>query len=67
MYIPTRLRIVEGRVVLDDGSDPTEYLKAFALRAGVSATTPICVVRSINAQSLLDDYDRRDYGYALAS
>lgn len=67
MQIPTRLRIVEGRVVLDDGSDPTQYLKDFALKCGVSADEPVCVMKSSAAQSMYSAYVWREDQYALAS
>lgn len=39
------LRLVDGKLVLKDGSDPTDYLKAWANEAGVSSDTPINVMR----------------------
>ena len=39
------LRLVDGKLVLKDGSDPTDYLKAWANEAGVSSDTPINLLR----------------------
>ena len=44
MTIPNRLRLKDGKLVLDDGSDPTEYLKAWAERYGITEDTPVNVV-----------------------
>lgn len=36
-----RLRIVKGKLVMDDGSSVKEYLKAWQQRVGIPDNTPV--------------------------
>ena len=42
---PNKLRCVNGKIVMSDGSDPTEYLKQWIKLAEVKPNTPIIIVR----------------------
>lgn len=42
--LPDRLRLVDGELVLADGGDVREYLRAYAARAGVTAADPVNVL-----------------------
>ena len=44
MNLPNRLRVHDGKLVLEDGGDPTEYLKAWAERNNITNETPVNVV-----------------------
>lgn len=45
MTTPNKLRCVNGKIVMDDGSDPTEYLKMWCSKACVGKDDPINIVR----------------------
>lgn len=44
MTLPDKLRVINGKVFMANGDDPTEYLKEWANRTGVTATTPINIM-----------------------
>lgn len=44
IIIPDRLRIVDGELVMADGSDVREYLRAFAKRQGITENTPVSLM-----------------------
>ena len=46
--VPTRLRVVEGRLVLEDGTDATEYLKAQNFKPDM----PVTLINSSYVQKL---------------
>lgn len=69
MSLPNRLRVRDGLLVLEDGSDAREYLRAWAVKAGVSDETPVTllkrdVVQRLKSQAAEADPDHR---FALAS
>lgn len=45
MTTPNRPRLVEGKLQLEDGGDPTEYLKDFAQKCGITPETPMTLTR----------------------
>lgn len=62
--LPDRLRLRDGVLVLDDGSDSREYLRDWARRANVSDDTPVNVLKRESVTRLQDQADMR---FALAS
>lgn len=69
--LPSKLRLHDGVVVLEDGSDTSDYLKQWAKRRRVSPATPICIVDRATLQNLIryaELYSSQlDARYALAS
>ena len=43
MELPNKLRLIDGELVLADGGDVREYLRAFAKKAGVDENTPVAL------------------------
>lgn len=41
---PNNLRLIDGELVMADGSDIREYLRAWAERVGVTPDTPLSMV-----------------------
>ena len=41
---PNNLRLVDGELVMADGSDVREYLRAWAERFGITPDTPLSMV-----------------------
>lgn len=41
---PNNLRLIDGELVMADGSDVREYLRAWAERVGVTPDTPLSMV-----------------------
>lgn len=62
--LPDRLRLRDGVLVLDDGSDAREYLRDWARRANVGDDTPVNVLKRESATRLQDEADMR---FTLAS
>lgn len=62
--LPDRLRLRDGLLVMDDGSDAREYLRDWARRANVDGDTPVNVLKRESVVRLQDDADLR---FALAS
>lgn len=42
---PNRLRIVDGELVMADGSDPRAYLRTWAAAQGIDEKTPLSLTR----------------------
>ena len=51
---PNRLRCVEGKIVLADGSDSTEYLKQWCAATGTMPDDAINVVRRNSYENIKD-------------
>lgn len=62
--LPDRLRLRDGVLVLDDGSDAREYLRDWARRANVGDDTPVNVLKRESVTRLQDEADMR---FTLAS
>ena len=41
---PNNLRLIDGELVMADGSDVREYLRAWAERIGITSDTPLSMV-----------------------
>lgn len=41
---PNNLRLIDGELVMADGSDVREYLRAWAERVGITPDTPLSMV-----------------------
>lgn len=69
--LPNRLRLRDGKLTLEDGSDPTEYLLAYAAKAKVGSDEPMVLTRRSVVEEdarKADMYDSQfDVNYALAS
>ena len=69
--LPDRLRIRDGVIVMIDGSDATEYLRAWAKRHHIGPDDPMTLMRRKTAQVLVDkaeSYDRAlDCQFALCA
>lgn len=50
--LPDKLRLVDGELVMIDGSDVREYLRQWAIEAKVTANTPINVM----ARKVVESY-----------
>lgn len=50
MTLPNRLRLVDGELVMADGSDVREYLREFARRNCIDGNTPMTLVERSTAQ-----------------
>ncbi len=71
MELPNRLRLRDGELVLDDGGDVREYLRAFATRGKVTPDTPLTIRVRSQDQADVNDAERWRYWgadrYALAA
>lgn len=71
MELPNKLRLHDGELVLDDGSDVREYLRAFAARYAVTPDTPLTLCDREQAQANAHDAGRWRYQqntmYSLAA
>lgn len=66
IIIPDKLRIRDGELVMADGSDVREYLRAFAKRQGITESTPISLLSRNILLDLIPEANP-DERYALAS
>lgn len=72
---PNNLRLIDGELVMADGSDVREYLRAWAERVGVSPDTPLSMVSRADLMNLAERATSRvclckmvaDERFALAS
>ena len=72
---PNNLRLIDGELVMADGSDVREYLRAWAERVGVTPDTPLSMVPRANLVKLEEHATHRvclcnmvaDERFALAS
>jgi hypothetical protein len=65
MIPPKNLRLVDGELVMDDGSDVREYLRQWAKRVGADENTPVNLLRH---EDLMRSYwGSMDERFALAS
>lgn len=62
--LPNRLRLRDGVLVMDDGTDAREYLREWARRVNVGDDTPISVLKRDAVVRLQDKADMR---FTLAS
>jgi hypothetical protein len=53
--LPDKLRIVDGELVMVDGSDVRAYLREWAEQAKVTANTPVNIMR----REAIDDYRQK--------
>jgi hypothetical protein len=71
MELPNRLRLQNGELVMADGSDVREYLRAFAAKHAVTANTPLTLCDRAQAQANAKDAEHWRYGatekYAFAA
>ena len=74
LELPDQLRIVDGKLVLKDGSDATEYLRAACERGVIKEGEPVNLMRrELAIRTLNDAASYRmlkvtdDERYALAS
>lgn len=62
---PNNLRLIDGELVMADGSDVREYLRAWAERVGITPDTPLSMVsrddlvNAIEAQVKASKYSAR--------
>ena len=72
---PNNLRLVDGELVMADGSDVREYLRAWAERVGITPDTPLSMVSRDDLVELAERATHRaclcnmvaDERFALAS
>ena len=72
---PNNLRLIDGELVMADGSDVREYLRAWAERVGVTPDTPLSIIPRANLVELAERATHRvclcsmvdDERFALAS
>ena len=72
---PNNLRLIDGELVMADGSDVREYLRAWAERVGVTPDTPLSMVSRASLVKLAEHATQRvclcnmvdDERFALAS
>lgn len=72
---PNNLRLIDGELVMADGSDVREYLSAWAERVGVTPDTPLSMVSRADLVELAERATHRiclcnmvaDERFALAS
>ncbi len=51
--LPDELRLVDGKIVMKDGSDLEAYMKQFASDAKVSAEEPMILMKRSTVQKIL--------------
>ena len=51
---PNSLRLIDGELVMADGSDVREYLRAWAERVGVTPDTPLSMVSRADLMKLAE-------------
>ena len=72
---PNNLRLIDGELVMADGSDVREYLRAWAERVGITPDTPLSMIPRANLVKLAEHATYRvclcnmvdDERFALAS
>lgn len=55
---PNNLRLIDGELVMADGSDVREYLRAWAERVGVTPDTPLSMIARDDLMKLADRASR---------
>lgn len=72
---PNNLRLIDGELVMADGSDVREYLRAWAERVGITPDTPLSMISRDDLMKLAERATQRvclckmtaDERFALAS
>ena len=55
---PNNLRLIDGELVMADGSDVREYLRAWAERVGITSDTPLSMLTRDDLMKLADRASR---------
>ncbi len=58
MTSPTRLRLIDGQLAMDDGSDPVAYLSEWAAAIGATENTPLAITTSTNLDAVVAQANR---------